>query len=69
MVVFVVDVVMVDVVVALGVVVGDVEIVVPENQRVILVSVKGCKKLYHFGCIWIHIIYFGYPILVFPIGN
>ena len=23
----------------------------------------------HFGSIWMHIIYFGYPILVFPIGN
>ena len=45
MVVFVVDVVMVDVVVALGVAVGDVEIVVPENQRVILVAVIGYKKL------------------------
>ena len=44
MVVVVVDVVMVDVVVVLGVVVGDGEIVVPENQRVILVDVKGCKK-------------------------
>ena len=45
MVVVVVDVVMVDVVVVLGVVIGDDEIVVPENQRVILVSVKGCQKL------------------------
>ena len=42
MVVVVVD-VMVDVVVVLDVVVGDVEIVVPKNQRVILVAVKGCK--------------------------
>ena len=44
MVVVVVDVVMVDVVVVLDVVVGDGEIVVPENQQVILVDVKGCKK-------------------------
>ena len=44
MVVVVVD-VMVDVVVVLGVVVGDGEIVVPKNQRVILVAVKGYKKL------------------------
>ena len=44
MVVVVVDVVMVDVVVVLGAVVGDGEIVVPENQRVILVDWKGCKK-------------------------
>ena len=36
MVVVVVDVVMVDVDVVLGLVVGDGEIVVPENQRVIL---------------------------------
>ena len=42
MVVVVVDVVMVDVVVVRGAVC---EIVVPENQRVILVAVKGCKKL------------------------
>ena len=46
MVVVVVDVVMVDVVVVLDVVVGDGEIVVPKNQRVILVAVKGYKKLY-----------------------
>ena len=45
MAVVVVDVVMVDVVVVLGVVVGDGEIVVPENQRVILVAVKDCEKL------------------------
>ena len=44
MVVVVVDVVMVDVVVVLGAVVGDGEIVVPENKRAILVDVKGCKK-------------------------
>ena len=42
--VVVVDVVMVDVVVVLGAVVGDGDIVVPENQRAILVDVKGCKK-------------------------
>ena len=36
-----VDVVMVDVVVVLGVVVGDGEVVVPDNQRVILMAVKG----------------------------
>ena len=46
MVVVVVDVVMVDVVVVLGVVVGDGEIVVPENQRVIFVAVKGCRKFF-----------------------
>ena len=45
MVVVVVD-VMVDVVVVLDVVVGDGDIVVPKNQRVILVAVKGYKKLY-----------------------
>jgi len=45
MVVVVVDVVMVDLVVVLGAVVGDGEIVVPENQRTILVDVKGCKHL------------------------
>ena len=45
MVVVVVDVVMVDVVVVLDVVVDDGEIVVSENQRVILVAVKGCRKL------------------------
>ena len=44
MVVVVVDVVMVDVVVVLGAVVGDGEIVVTENQRAILVDVKGCKN-------------------------
>ena len=44
MVVVDVDVVMVDVVVVLGIVVGDGEIVVPINQRVILFDVKGCKK-------------------------
>ena len=36
---------MVDVDVVLGVDVGDGEIVVPENQRVILVAVIGYKKL------------------------
>ena len=41
----VVDIVMVDEDVVLAVVVGDGEIVVPENQRVILVAVKGCRKL------------------------
>ena len=46
MVVVVVDVVMVDVVVVLGLVIGIiVEIVVSENQRVMLVTVKGCKVL------------------------
>ena len=45
MVVVAVDVIMVDVVAALSVVVGDGEIVVPENQRVILVAVKDCEKL------------------------
>ena len=44
MVVVVVD-VMVDVVVVLGVVVGGGEFVVSKNQRLILVAVKGCKKL------------------------
>ncbi len=43
--VVVVDVVMVDVDVVLAVVFGDGEIVVPENQRVILVAVKGYRKL------------------------
>ena len=43
--VVVVDVVMVDVDVVLAVVVGDGEFVVPENQRVIFVAVKGCRKL------------------------
>ena len=46
MVVVVVDVVMVDVVVVLGLVIGIiVEIVVSENQQVMLVTVKGCKEL------------------------
>ena len=42
--VVVVDVVMVDVDVVLDVVVGDGEIFVPENQRVILVTVKGFRN-------------------------
>ena len=42
--VVVVDVVMVDVDVVLDVVVGDGEIFVPENQRVILVAVKGFRN-------------------------
>ena len=44
--VVVVDVVMVDVDVVLDVVVGDGEIFVPENQRVILVAVKGFRNWY-----------------------
>ena len=38
-------VIIVDVVVVLGVVVGDGEIVVPEKERVIWVAVIGCKKV------------------------
>ena len=46
MVVVVVDVVTVDVVVVLGLVIGIiVEIVVPANQRVMLVTMKSCKEL------------------------
>ena len=51
MVVVVSVVAMFDVVVVLDVVVGDGEIVVPKNQRVILVAVKGYKSIRPTGVI------------------